>query len=341
MNTLIESPEIRDVPPINHVEMSRETEKSWIDALNESVVTSRELHDLELIPRKKLLGAFFCEGDLGFIFAFRGVGKTWFALGIAQALSTGGKLGDWQAPEPVRVLYIDGEMPPDLMRERCAGLDASNDNLEFLNHEILFGRTGKVLNIANREIQQAITERCVVTGVKVLILDNLSTLASGMKENEADSWELVNNWLLDLRRQKIAVVIVHHAGRSGEMRGTSKREDNVFWIIALDDAKKDADDKRGARFISRFTKPSRNTQGEVPAYEWHFVTESSGEVTISHKQAQTLDVFRQLIDEGVTKCDEIAQLMHLPSYAVSRLAKKAIDSGWLKRKGREYAPVEG
>ncbi len=37
-------------------------------------------------------------------------------------------------------------------------------------------------------------------------------------------------WLLDLRRRKIAVVIVHHAGRSGEMRGTSKREDNVFWI---------------------------------------------------------------------------------------------------------------
>jgi len=87
-----------------------------------------------------------------------------------------------------------------------------------------------------------------------------------MRENEADSWELVNNWLLDLRRRKIAVVIVHHAGRSGEMRGTSKREDNVFWIIALDDAKKDADDKRGARFISRFTKPSRNTQEEMPAY---------------------------------------------------------------------------
>ena len=64
-------------------------------------------------------------------------------------------------------------------------------------------------------MQQAVTERCIATGVKVLILDNLSTLASGMKENEADAWELVNNWLLDLRRRKIAVVIIHHAGRSG------------------------------------------------------------------------------------------------------------------------------
>jgi len=233
-------------------------------------------------------------------------------------------------------------MPPDLMRSRCEGLDASNRNLQFLNHEILFDRTGKVLNITNREIQDAITERCLTSGVKVLILDNLSTLASGMRENEADSWELVNNWLLDLRRRKIAVVIVHHAGRSGEMRGTSKREDNVFWIIALDDAKKDADDKRGARFISRFAKPSRNTQEEEPAYEWHFVTdEATGVVSVGHKQAQTMDVFLGLIEDGVTECGQIAQEMKTSPATISRLAKRAIDAGKIIKKSREYFLAEG
>jgi hypothetical protein len=99
-------------------------------------------------------------------------------------------LGEWQADEPVKVLYVDGEMPPDLIRDRCEGLKGSTAaNLEFLNHEILFERTGKVLNITKPEVQQAITQRCVNTGSKVLILDNLSTLASGMRENEADSWE--------------------------------------------------------------------------------------------------------------------------------------------------------
>jgi putative DNA primase/helicase len=305
------------------------------------VVTSSELRQLALKPRKKLLGEWLCEGDLGFIFAFRGVGKTWFALAIARALSHGGQLGDWKAPECVKVLYVDGEMPPDLMRDRCGGLQ-SNDSGEliFLNHEILFERTGKVLNITEREVQQAITEYCVKTGSNVLILDNLSTLASGMRENEADSWELVNNWLLELRRRKIAVVIVHHAGRSGEMRGTSKREDNVFWIIALDDTKKNADDKRGARFISRFTKPSRNTQEEVPAYEWHFVTdEATGIVNIGHKQAQTMEVFLQLIKDGVTECAQIAHEMKVSPSTVSRLAKKAIDAGHIKKESREYVLV--
>jgi putative DNA primase/helicase len=321
-------------------EVVREPEKSWTEALSESVVTSRELAGLALTPRERLLGDWFCEGDLGFIFAFRGVGKTWLALAIAQALSTAGKLGEWKAPQRVRVLYVDGEMPPDLMRDRAQGLERGNDQLEFLNHLILFERTGRVLNIANWEVQQALTAHCVANNVKVLILDNLSTLASGMKENEADSWEQLNPWLLDLRRRKIAVVIVHHAGRSGEMRGTSKREDNVFWIIALDDMKKDAEDKRGARFVSHFTKPSRNTQAEIPAYEWHFITEQSGEVTISHKPAQTLDVFRSVLESGVTKCDEIAAVMKVEKYTVSRLAKKAERAGWLKKSKGEYVLVE-
>jgi putative DNA primase/helicase len=316
------------------------SETSWNDALNAAVVTSSELHNLELVPRKKLLGDWCCEGDLGFIFAFRGVGKTWLALALAQAISTGGKLGDWEALAPVKVLYVDGEMPPDLMRARCEGLQASNANLEFLNHEILFDRTGKTLNITSREVQQAITGRCVNSRAKVLFLDNLSTLASGMKENEADSWELVNNWLLDLGRRKIAVVIVHHAGRSGEMRGTSKREDNVFWIIALDDMKKNANDKRGARFISHFTKASRNTQHEVPACEWHFVTEENGDVSISHKQAQTLDVFLQIVRDGVTECDQIAAEMKVPKYTVSRLAKRAMDAGLLQKRGRNYEVIQ-
>ena len=200
-----------------------------------------------------------------------------------------------------------------------------------------------------READTAIFDghECVVlsalmNGEKVLILDNLSTLASGMRENEADSWELVNNWLLDLRRRKIAIVIVHHAGRSGEMRGTSKREDSVFWIIALDDAKKDADDKRGARFISRFTKPSRNTQEEMPAYEWHFVTdEPTGVVSIGSKLAQTMDVFLGLIEDGVTECGQIAQEMKTSPATISRLAKKAIDAGKIIKKSREYFLVEG
>jgi Mn-dependent DtxR family transcriptional regulator len=79
----------------------------------------------------------------------------------------------------------------------------------------------------------------------------------------------------------------------------------------------------------------------VPAYEWHLVTdEASGIVTISHKQAQTADVFRRLIEDGVTECNQIAEEMKVSPATVSRFAKKAIDAGWLKKEAREYVLVE-
>jgi len=174
------------------------------------------------------------------------------------------------------------------------------------------------------------------------MLDNLSTLASGIKENDSFEWERLHNWLLQFRRHKIAVILIHHAGRSGEARGTSKREDAAFWVISLDDAKKHADNKRGARFISRFTKPSRNTQDEVLPLEWHIVTDmASGEVSVACKAARTIEVFRHMIEDGVTDCGQLADEMRVSPATISRMAKKAFDEGWLRKKGREYEIVKG
>src|SRR5262245_36126842 len=103
------------------VELST-TNDTWANALARSVVSSTELASLSLAPRRKLLGDFFCEGDLGFIYAFRGVGKTWLGLGTARALAEGESIGPWKAHEATKVLYVDGEMPPDLMRDRDRGL---------------------------------------------------------------------------------------------------------------------------------------------------------------------------------------------------------------------------
>lgn len=257
---------------------------AWLDVLGASVVGGEELRSLELPKRPLLLGDWFAEGDCGFVYAPRGVGKTWCALGMGAALSYGGKFGEWKALAAVKVLYVDGEMPADDMQARSVGLAGDNKNLLFLQHEILFSRSQNpdksCMNLTLADFRQALTDFCVREGVKVLFLDNLSSLALGMRENEADDWETVLPWLLDLRRRKIAVVIVHHAGRSGKMRGTTKREDALAWIIALEDRRTIAADKRGARFISYFDKPSRNTQEETPPYEWHLVTEADGRVTV-------------------------------------------------------------
>ena len=51
------------------------------------------------------------------------------------------------APSSAKVLYFDGEMPPDLMRDRDRGL--GEGEIEILNHAILFDRTGQEISTSS------------------------------------------------------------------------------------------------------------------------------------------------------------------------------------------------
>ena len=44
----------------------------------------------------------------------------------------------------------------------------------------------------------------------LLILDNVSSLFRSIEENDADSWQEIQNWLLKLRRLGKAVLLIHH-----------------------------------------------------------------------------------------------------------------------------------
>jgi putative DNA primase/helicase len=60
-------------------------------------------------------------------------------------------------------------------------------------------------------------------GVEPIILDKLSSLTAGLRENDSDAWSPIQEWLLRLRRRGISVLIVHHAGKRGEQRGSADK----------------------------------------------------------------------------------------------------------------------
>lgn len=292
------------------------------------------LDTLAIPERQPVLGDWFMEGDLGFLYAPRGLGKTWFALGMATAITNGTAFGPWQAAARRRILYVDGEMPCQSLRARASGMGAGEDFI-VLNHEAYFHLEGGVLNFASPTAQHELTELLLAQGITIVFLDNLSCLFSGMKENDADDWESVLGWLLTLRRHRIAVVVVHHSGRNKEtMRGTSRREDAAFWVIRLDAVNDEP--REGAAFRSEFTK-DRNSRREQSPYEWTFLTTEDGSVQIKSKLSSGLDTFRQWIADGLTSAEDIAREMGTSKGTVSRMAQRAIEEGWLVKKGREYA----
>jgi hypothetical protein len=309
-----------------------------IVALKESLLAADDLASVEIMPRENLCGTWFRQGDLGFIFGERGLGKTWLALDLARGLAEGREVGPWPVAKARKVCYIDGEMPLDGIRDRDAALRKSNGPLFIINHEWLFQKAGCVLNLSDKVAQASVLTLCEAEKFEVVIIDNLSCLFSGIAENDADAWELVLPWLLELRRRKIAVVVVHHSGRAGtHMRGTSRREDAAFWVLRLDAMPDKAGE--GARFISRFTKARQGTREEIEPLEWWYQPDGA-HTRVTTKKVATIETFKQWIRDGLTSCGDIAQEMGLSRGMVSRLAKQGQSAGWLKMEGRNYGLVD-
>ncbi len=317
---------------------SADLKAEWLGYFAKAICPATQLAQLALPPREPIIGDWFMQGDLGFIFGPRGFGKTWLALHIGRQCAEGGQVADWKVHKPRRVLYVDGEMPFDGIRERDLALSTVPvDGMFYLQHEALFHLTGQVLNLTNASVQAALLDHCKRDKIDILILDNLSCLFTGVKENDADSWEQILPWLLDLRRNHIAVVFIAHAGRSGTMRGTSRREDAAFWVIQLTEAKDVGEIQNGAKFVCRFVKNRNSMEAECPPLEWHF-HKPKGETlaNISWKKLSTLQVFRQWLEDGLTSASDIAAEMGLSKGQVSKLAKQGMIAGWLKKEGRDY-----
>ena len=97
----------------------------------------------------------------------------------------------------------------------------------------------------------------------LIIIDNESTLFRSGVENEAESWRPVQDWALELRRRGKSVLFIHHAGKGGQQRGTSKREDTLDTVILLKHPQGYCSDQ-GAHFEVNFEK-TRHFAGEDAA----------------------------------------------------------------------------
>jgi hypothetical protein len=310
------------------------------EVLSSVLLQADKLAEVEIVPRENLLGTWFRQGDLGFIFGERGLGKTWLSLDIARGLAEGRSVGPWKVPKARRSLYVDGEMPLDEIRDRDAALRRGDGGLFILNHEWIFQKKGCVLNLTDRGAQAALLALCVAEGVEVLFLDNLSCLFNGVAENDADEWEKVLPWLLELRRRKIAVVMVHHANRTGQnMRGTSRREDAAFWVLRLDGVPDPAKESEGARFISRFTKLRQGTRQETEPLQWAYEPDGK-KVRVTYKSLPTVEIFKQWLRDGLDNCTDIAADMGISKGMVSKLAQRGVREGWLVTSSRKYKLVD-
>lgn len=212
-------------------------------------ITLGGLMDAPMTPREWLLEPWLREQESALIWAAPGVGKTMLTLSLALAVAGGGEILGWKAPKPRKVLFIDGEMPLDDLQGRLTylaraveGLDveAARQNLVILarhqqRHDTPFPDFGDDAQFDD------IIELILSYGPDLVVLDNLSTLATFGDENAAADAQKVVKLLARLKQAKVGVIVVHHSGKAGKsFRGSSMLATTFEVILGLTKDPEDA-----------------------------------------------------------------------------------------------------
>jgi AAA domain/IclR helix-turn-helix domain len=279
------------------------------------VMNGEQLLQAKFPPRSLMLSPWLPEKGLAMVFASRGIGKTWFALSIAHAVASGSAFLSWQAPRPRRVLYIDGEMPAATLQARYAEvIGASNADSPPQNFRLVASdiQPDGLPDLADPDAQRFFD--AAIADAELIVVDNLSTIARGLRENEADSFGPVQAWLLSRRAAGRSVLVVHHAGKGGAQRGTSRKEDTLDTVISLTRPPGYVATE-GARFEVRFSK-NRGFWGEdAEPFEARF---SSGCWLTSEIVADDSDEALIAMRGAGLSVRDIAERSGLPKSTVAR-----------------------
>lgn len=300
-----------------------------------------ELLSASFPPRERLLSPWLLSQSLSMIYAARGCGKTHVALGVAFALASGGEFLGWRAPNPVRVLYLDGEMPGADLQKRVERIVETNGGdvpagFKFLTPDMQ--ADGIMPNLYTPGGQQVITE--LAGDAQVIIVDNLSCLVRGGKENEGESWKPVQEWALRMRAEGRSVVFIHHAGKGGQQRGTSGREDVLDTVIALR-RPSDYEPDQGARFEVHFEKARALYGEDVTPFEAWLKSTSRGVQVWDVRPASEAseEQILEYLELGMGNADIISET-GCSRATFFRKKKELTESGRFKPKRKQGKPPQ-
>lgn len=299
-----------------------------------------EFLSLDLPIRECLLSPWLTRQGLAMVYAPRGIGKTFFSLSVAYAVATAGEFLGWCAEKPANVVYLDGEMPAVSMQERLAAMikaDPRDDigsavnGLQIVSQE---RQDPAMPDLASTEGQALFDQ--VTAKADLIVVDNISTLCRAGAENKGDDWNVVSEWALRMRRYGKTVLFVHHAGKGGQQRGTSKREDILDVVIALRRGMDEAVD--GATFEVHFEKARHIFGGDTKPF-LASLNPDTGLWSVEQLEDSTYRRVVSLANDGLT-VTEIAAETGRHKSNVSRHLKKARECGDLAGKNNCTSPSD-
>lgn len=282
-----------------------------------------KLLTMDMPAREWLLEGFIQARDLAMLHAYRGLGKSRVAHGIAIAVASGGQFLRWRAPQARNVLILDGELPREELQKMLAQAVSASDKepsgtFRIFSSDLFGAPIPRLCTEAGQEIVNGWLD-----GVSLMVLDSVATLGlTDGRENDPESWASAQRWLLSIRRRGVAVLLVHHDGKAGVQRGTSAREDVLSTVVQLK-RPPDYSEKDGLVVELAFTKARSLLGDSVDPIEARLQTNEDGRPvwtwrTVEDARARLAKEFKE---NGMTQ-REIAQELGCSVGLVNKLLKQ-------------------
>lgn len=194
-----------------------------------------------LPPTEFLLYPLIPQNGVSMIYAERGAGKTFMGLAIACAMAGGFDFLNFKAEKPRKVLYVDGEMDAREMQDRLNALIAgfAQENKHVIKSNLRLFLAGlqsdiPMPDLATKQGQAKLDAQ--IADSEVVIVDNIFSLYTAGRENDADSWVEYNSWSRKLRSRGQSVLWLHHTGKDATRgpRGSSALEAILNVSVALE-----------------------------------------------------------------------------------------------------------
>ena len=190
-----------------------------------SILTAAQLMAADLPPRSDLLPPWLASDTAALVYGPPGIGKSFFALGAACAVASGGSFLGWRSTRPRRVLYVDGEMGAAELRDRLALFGPLPDHLSVLAHD----RAEGLLDLGTED--GIVRLMAAWNDPQLLVLDTPSAPAA--LDGDPARRDRLQCFLLHLKQTHRAVLMVDHANKRGALNGTARRASAVDLVMAL------------------------------------------------------------------------------------------------------------
>lgn len=293
--------------------------------LNKKTATEVMCKSQEVLT-KPIFAPWLNMGELVLLYAPTGSGKTHIALALAHAAATGTKFLKWQAARKFKVLYIEAEMGEAAIGHRLQVVDESGEvavepeNLQFIFRE---EPNNYLPNLSSVEGQQEYIK--AINEHEIIIIDNLTSCSFPIdgRDDDVKQWQRIKQFIYAIRNSGRTLILVHHAGKSGQQLGTSLRENDMNAVVHLQRANWAAD-KHHLCMELRFQKLRDVAPGDATPLYVEFIKRDNRIIWKHEELSDVLKAVIQNIALTVKSKASIAGLLQLPLWEVEKALREPV-----------------